>query len=89
MPQYAEDGKVVGYVEITTPTEIYKFLDSVKSKSYNKILPKINKILEDLTIHFELPDLPCPNCSGIIQGSRIELSEYFLLEVVRDGLLVE
>lgn len=89
LPQYSEDSKVIGYVEITTPTEIYKFLDSVKSKSYNKILPKINKILEDLTIHFELPDLPCPNCSGVIQGSRIELSEYFLLEVVRDGLLAE
>ncbi len=46
LPQYSEDSKVIGYVEITTPTEIYKFLDSVKSKSYNKILPKINKILK-------------------------------------------
>lgn len=87
LPQYDINGGVAGYVEVTSPSEIYEYLDDVKSKSYNKIIPKINKLLEKYTISFKIPNVICPSCRKDIEGSNIDMADYFLLEVIRDGFV--
>ena len=87
LPQYDINGGVAGYAEVTSPSEIYSYLDDVKSKSYNKIIPKINKILDKYTIAFKIPDVTCPSCRKDIEGSNIDMADYFLLEVIRDGFV--
>lgn len=85
IPQYDTNGELMGHAPIETPIEIFKFLDSVKSDSFSKLIKKIEILLDDYTFIFQTPEVQCPSCSNIIPRMKVEVVDYFLLQTYKEG----
>lgn len=85
IPQYDTNGELMGHAPIDTPIEIFKFLDSVKSDSFSKLIRKIETLLDDYTFIFQTPEVQCPSCSNIIPRMKVEVVDYFLLQTYKEG----
>lgn len=84
VPQYDQSGTLIGHAEVNYPSEIFKYLDTIKSSSYNPLLEKIEKILDDYTIAFKTAECTCPSCGSLIPSSKVEIADYFLLQTYKD-----
>lgn len=85
IPQYDTNGELLGHAPIDTPVEIYKFLDSIKSTSFTKLIKRIEKVLDEYTIVFQTPETICPSCHNMIPRMKVEIVDYFLLQTYKEG----
>lgn len=85
LPQYDEvqkdengNRKVLGWVEITSPLEIYRLIADIKAEAMNKILVAANKLGDRYRIIFATPEVNCPECGKHIESEPFNLVDHFL-----------
>lgn len=86
LPQYDKDGNYIGSVYIDSPMEIFRIYDKIKSSSFKALIDEIGKIMDEHTITFGTPPIPCIHCNKEISSSKVEIVDYFLIEVYKEGL---